>query len=102
MSTVNWRRREIGVRLALGAQTHEVVSSIAVEGTRLIGLGVGLGLLSSLLAARLLSSLLFGVAATDPRTLLLVAAGVFGSGVLASYLPARRAATFDPASMFRE
>jgi ABC-type lipoprotein release transport system permease subunit len=45
---------------------------------------------------------LFGVAATDPRTLLLVAGGVFASGVLASYLPARRAAALDPASMFRE
>jgi ABC-type antimicrobial peptide transport system permease subunit len=102
VSTVNWRRREIGVRLALGAQRHEVVSLIAVEGMRLIALGVGLGLLASLLTARLLSSLLFGVAATDPRTLLLVAAGVFASGVLASYLPARRAATLDPSSMFRE
>jgi predicted permease len=102
VSTVNWRRREIGVRLALGAQRHEVVSLIAVEGTRLIGLGVGLGLLSSFLTARLLSSLLYGVAATDLRTLLLVAAGVFASGALASYLPARRAAALDPSSMFRE
>jgi putative ABC transport system permease protein len=59
-------------------------------------------MLSSLLASRLLSSLLFGVEATDPRTLLLVAAGVFVMGALASYLPARRAAALDPASMFRE
>ena len=102
VSTVHWRRREIGVRLALGAQTHEVVSLIAIQGAKLIGLGVGLGMLSSLLASRLLSSLLFGVEATDPRTLLLVAAGVFVMGTLASYLPARRAAALDPASMFRE
>src|SRR4029078_992732 len=52
ISTVNWRRREIGVRLALGAQAHEVVSLIAIQGTRLITLGVGLGVLVSLLASR--------------------------------------------------
>ena len=102
ISTVNWRRREIGVRLALGAQTHDVVSLIAMQGTRLITLGVGLGVLASLLASRLLSSLLFGIAATDIRTLIVVAAGVLAFGVLASYLPARRAAALDPCRIFRE
>jgi ABC-type antimicrobial peptide transport system permease subunit len=102
ISTVNWRRREIGVRLALGAQTGDVVSLIALQGAKLIGVGVGLGLLTSLLASRLLSSLLFGVAATDSRTLILVAAGVLAFGVLASYLPARRAAMLDPCRIFRE
>jgi len=102
VSTVNWRRREIGVRLALGAQTRDVVSLIALQGARLIGIGVGLGLLWSLLAARLLSSLLFGVAATDAPTLVSVAAAVLVLGVLATYLPARRAATFDPCRIFRE
>ena len=102
ISTVNWRRREIGVRLALGAQTHEVVSLIAIQGTRLIALGVVLGVLMSLLASRLLSSLLFGIAASDVRTLILVAAGVLAFGSLASYVPARRAASLDPCTMFRE
>jgi predicted permease len=102
VSTVNWRRREIGVRLALGAQRHEVVSLIAIQGTRLIGAGVALGMVLSLLASRLLSSLLFGVAATDSRTLIAVAAGVLGLGVVASYLPARRAAALDPSMMLRE
>lgn len=102
VSTVNWRRREIGVRLALGAQTHEVVSLVAMQGARPIGAGVGLGVLSSLLVSRLLSSLLFGVAATDVWTLVLVAAGVLAIGLLASYVPARRAAALDPCSMFRE
>ncbi len=102
ISTVNWRRREIGVRLALGAQTRDVVSLIAIQGAKLIGVGVALGVLSSLLASRLLSSLLFGVAATDSRTLIMVAASVLALGVLASYLPARRAATLDPCRIFRE
>jgi putative ABC transport system permease protein len=102
VSTVNWRRREIGVRLALGAQRRDVVSLIAIQGAKLIGVGVGLGVLWSLLASRLLSSLLFGIAANDSRTLILVAAGVLAFGVLASYLPARRAATLDPCRIFRE
>ncbi len=102
VSTVNWRRREIGVRLALGAQTRDVVLLIAIQGAKLIGIGVGLGVLWSLLASRLLSSLLFGIAATDPRTLIMAAAGVFAFGVLACYLPARRAATLDPCRIFRE
>jgi putative ABC transport system permease protein len=102
VSTVNWRRREIAVRLALGAQRHTVVSLIAVQGAKLIVIGVGVGLFASLLASRLLSSLLFGVAAADPRTLILAAAGVLALGMLASYLPARRAAGLDPCRIFRE
>jgi ABC-type antimicrobial peptide transport system permease subunit len=90
------------VRLALGAQTRHVVALITMQGARLIGVGVGLGVLSSVLASRLLSSLLFGIAPTDLRTLIVVAAAVLAFGVLASYLPARRAATLDPCRIFRE
>jgi len=102
VSTVNWRRREIGVRLALGAQPRDVVSLIAIQGAKLIGVGVVLGVLWSLLTSRLLASLLFGIAATDSRTLVAAAGSVFALGVLACYLPARRAATLDPCRIFRE
>jgi len=102
ISTVNWRRREIGLRLALGAQAGDVVSLIAIQGARLIAMGVALGVLSSLVVSRLLSSLLFGVSAADARTLVLTAAVVLAVGVLASHLPARRAATLDPCRIFRE
>jgi putative ABC transport system permease protein len=102
LSTVNGRRREVGVRLALGAQPREVVRLIARQSAGLIALGIVLGAVSSLAASRLLSSLLFGVAADDLRTLLLVAGGVFACGALASYLPARRAARIDPSISLRE
>ncbi len=102
LSTVHGRRREIGVRLALGAQAYQVVWLIAVQGARLIGVGVVLGALSSLATSRLLSSQLFGVAAADPGTVSSVAAAVFVAGVLATYLSARRAAALDPAAVFRE
>jgi predicted permease len=102
VSTVNGRRREIGVRLALGAQTRDVVALISMQGAKLIAGGVGLGVLSSMFGSQLLSSLLFGITPTDSRTLIMVTAGVLAFGVLASYLPARRAATLDPCRIFRE
>jgi predicted permease len=102
IATVNWRRREIGVRLALGAQTRDVVGLITIQGARLVAVGIALGVVASLLVSRLLSSLLFGVSATDARTLVLSAAGVLIVGIFASYLPARRAAALDPCRIFRE
>ena len=102
MSTVNSQRREIGVRLALGARPRAVVFMVAMQGARLIGAGVAIGILSSLLTGRLLAGLLFGVTATDPRTLSAAAMGVLGLGTVAAYLPARRAATLDPCRIFRE
>ena len=102
VSTVNWRRREIGVRVALGARARQVVTLIAVEGAQVIGAGVAAGLLISVLASRLLSGLLFGVAPTDFRTLAGVAAAVLAAGLLAAYLPARRAAALDPCDALRE
>ncbi len=102
MSMVNGRRREIGVRLALGARGGNVVALIAMQAARLIAAGVVLGLLSSMAASRLLSSLLFGIAATDLRTVGSASAAVLTLGALASYLPARRAARLDPCRIFRE
>ncbi|HEY2431715.1 MAG TPA: FtsX-like permease family protein, partial [Vicinamibacterales bacterium] len=102
VSTVNGRRREIGVRIAMGARAHQIVSLFALQGARSIGIGVCLGVVASLLASHLLADLLFDVAASDRRTLMTVAAGVFALGVLATYLAARRASALDPASVFRE
>jgi putative ABC transport system permease protein len=95
------RTREIGVRIALGAQRSAVLRLVIAQGVRLALIGVAVGLAGSLAGARLLEGLLFGVRARDPLTfggvpilLLLVA-------VIACYLPARRAANVDPAVALR-
>ena len=100
--TVTWRRREIGVRVALGAQSRQVVHLIMHEGTRLVLAGIAIGLGLSLLTSRLLSNLLFEVDVHDPASLLIAPAAVFCLSALACYLPARRAAALDPSLVFRD
>lgn len=99
--SVSQRTREIGVRMALGAQRGTVYRLILSEAGRLIAGGVVLGLACSLVAARLLRSLLFGVGSWDSATLIGVVAVVGISALLASYIPARRAADVDPISALR-
>lgn len=90
------RTQEIGVRVALGAQRGDVLRLILVEGVRLAVIGVVVGIAASLAAARLMSSLLFGVGSTDPLTFVCVAALLSFVALLASYVPARRAMRVDP------
>ncbi len=93
--------REIGVRIALGAQSRSVHGLVLGEAGRLIALGTVLGLLCSLAAAALIRGLLFGVSSWDVPTLAGVAVLLGGSALLASYLPARRAAAVDPVEALR-
>ena len=95
------RRRELGLRLALGAAPREVVGAVVWEGVRLTSLGVGLGLGLALVGGRLLRGLLYGVSATDPTTLGLVGLVVFTAAAVASWIPARRAARVDPITALR-
>ncbi|HEY2861758.1 MAG TPA: ABC transporter permease [Terracidiphilus sp.] len=99
--SVSQRTREIGVRMALGAARASVYRLVLREAGKLIAIGVAAGLAASIGAAVLMRKLLFGVAAWDVPTLLGVAALLAASALLASYLPARRAASVSPAEALR-
>jgi putative ABC transport system permease protein len=94
--SVMLRRRELGIRIALGARTTDVLRLVLGQGLALTLVGVGVGLVVSYGLTRLMASLLYGVTATDSLTFLTVAGVLIGVGLLASYLPARRAAKVDP------
>jgi putative ABC transport system permease protein len=98
---VRQRHREIGVRLAVGATGSDVRRLVLGEGLRLAFAGALTGLAATLIATRTLRGLLFGVHPLDPLTLLLTVLALGGVSVLASYLPARRAAKVDPVALLR-
>ncbi|MEN3332599.1 MAG: hypothetical protein V7641_1964 [Blastocatellia bacterium] len=93
---VSRRTREIGIRMALGAQIHDVLSLILRQGMALILIGVALGLGGALAATRWLASFLYGVSATDVTTFALIALLLTAVAGLACYIPARRATKVDP------
>jgi predicted permease len=94
--SVSRRTREIGVRVALGAQSHDVLAMILRQGTHTIVIGLAIGLVVALLLTRTLSSLLFEVTPTDPLTFAAVVALLVATALLACYIPARRATKVDP------
>jgi putative ABC transport system permease protein len=96
------RRNEIGVRLALGAQQGDVVKMVIRQGLALAVPGIALGMAGAFAGTRVLSSLLFEIAPTDPGTLIGVSALLTGVTLLACYIPARRAASVDPMVVLRE
>ena len=93
---VSQRSREIGIRLALGAQPHEVRKMFLRHGLMLAAVGIAIGLVAALGVTRLMSSLLFGVAPTDPTAYAVALVVILAAAALASYLPARRAAAISP------
>jgi len=94
--SVAQRTNEIGIRMALGAQTSDVLSLIVRQGFKLVLLGLAIGLFGAFWLMRVIASLLFGVTAKDPLTFAAVAGLLAAVALLACYLPARRAARVDP------
>jgi putative ABC transport system permease protein len=100
--SVALRTREIGIRLALGAQAHTLQRVFMRDGVTLAAVGIFVGLSSAAGVTRLMSALLFGVAPVDPLTYAAVASGVFLMAMLATYLPARRATRGSPIDALRQ
>ena len=99
--SVAQRTRELGIRIALGAQQEDVMRLVLSEGGRLTFLGVAFGLAAALGLTQLMRSLLFGVSPLDPSTFVSVAAALAVVAIAASYIPARRAMATDPAAALR-
>ena len=94
--SVNQQTREIGIRMAMGAQTGRVLKLVVGQGMRLALAGLVLGLVIALAAMRVLSTLLFGVSAHDPLIFVGVSLVLMVAAILACYIPARRAMKVDP------
>jgi predicted permease len=99
--SVSQRTREIGIRMALGAQRQALTALFVRQGLWLTGIGVACGLIVALVTMRLMSAILFNVSPVDPITYVTITACVVGTAWLACYLPSRRAATVDPADALR-
>ena len=99
--SVSQRTREVGLRVALGAQRRDIMRLILGHGVRLALIGVGVGVLSALALTRLMSSLLFGVSPADPTTFAAVAVLLMAVSAAACFIPARRALRTDPAVILR-
>ena len=99
--TVSQRTREIGIRMALGAQRSQLTSLFVRQGLTLTAIGAACGLVVAFVTMRLMSSILFNVSPVDPLTYIVITAGLVATAYLACYLPSRRAATINPVKALR-
>jgi predicted permease len=99
--SVSQRTREIGIRMALGAQRQALTAMFVRQGLLLTGVGVACGLVLAFVTMRLMSSLLFNVSPVDPITYVIITVCVVATAYVACYLPSRRAATVDPVNALR-
>jgi len=97
---VNQRNREIGIRMALGAQQGQVLQLFLRQGLLLVAAGAAIGIVAAVVISRLISNLLY-VSPTDPQTFVLTTLVLAAVALLASFIPARRATTVDPVIVLR-
>src|SRR3954452_1569480 len=94
--SVAQQTREIGIRMALGAQRGDVLKMTVKQGLKLVGVGLGIGLVSAFILTRVMASLLFGISATDPTTFISISLVLMAVAILANLIPALRATRVDP------
>jgi predicted permease len=99
---VSRRKRDWGIRIALGQRPNHVISTVVRHGSALVGIGIGIGLVSFLAVGRLLRPLIYGIGAADPASISAAALALLLVGVFAAWLPAARASRTDPAIVLRE
>jgi putative ABC transport system permease protein len=99
--TVTMRRRELGIRMAIGARPRDVSRMVSLVGVRLAGVGIAIGTACTLPTSQLLRGLLYGVSPTDPVTLSVTPVAVFVVALVATWIPARRAAAVHPSEALR-
>jgi putative ABC transport system permease protein len=94
--SVNQRTHEIGLRIAMGARSRDILHLVITDGAKLAFLGIAIGVLAALALTRMMATLLFDVKPTDPATFAVVAILLASVGLVACYIPARRATRVDP------
>jgi len=99
--SVEQRRREFGIRTALGARPSQLLAMIMSQGLWPVGLGLAVGLVAALMGGRLLQDFVFGISPFDPLTFVAVLVVVMSAATLACYIPARRAVKTQPAVVLR-
>ena len=100
--SVSERTREIGIKIALGAESRSVTGQILWQGAMLLGIAVALGVIGSIALSHLMEGLLFEIPSKDPITIVAVTLLLIGVALAACYLPARRASKIDPMSALRQ
>jgi ABC-type antimicrobial peptide transport system permease subunit len=99
---VNQRRREIAIRAALGAERRDLARLVVRQSAKLAGIGVVIGLIGAIAAARLLVAMLYGVQPHDPLALLTACAAIAAMAIASTWLPVRRAVSIDPSIALRD
>jgi ABC-type antimicrobial peptide transport system permease subunit len=99
---VSRRKRDYAIRVALGLPPARVLRQVVGHGAALVGAGIAIGVLASIVLARSLASLLYGVQAADPVALMAATLSLLAVGVFAAFVPAYRASRVDPARVLRE